>query len=419
MPKPIHVVAIDMDACLFNKKYQEEKKYQAHILSMGRQYSAVLGANYNFLTALKKEKNNYAKTIAVMGGRRQSYADDLAISRDKKTELGFKAIQEVSEFLDADHDPFLLADVYGEVGDKGVREGISFFKATSDKYKGSHANWVSDNSQISVLYAQMHKMAKDHPNEPIVFDYYNGDTKVLQAINDFYSTYKAMLPGNLTLRLNFYQGGKRFTNVKELANPGGIIDDKYADTTQTITRMMAEAHLQADQSVRGKTTKSPGAMQSVVDGMRLGAHETDFSYVQKINFSPICDRRQAVASASQRINRINLKNELLPLKWTAYEHTLVKNAAGSQALIGLHNGLQKLTMQFNAMANPASKDYKKYKMDCVKLIKKTKDDLGVRKELDPLFDRLKTSVERNIRLAYKKEFKRSLFGTKRHIRGPS
>lgn len=56
MTKPIRVLSIDMDACLFNNPYKENRKFEDQAARMDAKYSPVIDANHSFLKGLKKDK---------------------------------------------------------------------------------------------------------------------------------------------------------------------------------------------------------------------------------------------------------------------------------------------------------------------------------------------------------------------------
>ncbi len=46
-------------------------------------------------------------------------------------------------------------------------------RAIDKNYKGGHSDWLFDETKATIIYAQMHKIANENPNEEIVFDFYD------------------------------------------------------------------------------------------------------------------------------------------------------------------------------------------------------------------------------------------------------
>ncbi|MDI1351535.1 MAG: hypothetical protein PSV35_02020, partial [bacterium] len=84
--------------------------------------------------------------------------------------------------------------------------------AINQEYKHEHGNWLFDETKVTILYAQMHKIGVDHYDKPIVFDFYddrrnNGSDApdILEWLGAFYLSNSQLILQNIILRLNHYE----------------------------------------------------------------------------------------------------------------------------------------------------------------------------------------------------------------------
>lgn len=260
----IRVLSLDFDGCLFNPTY-------CRSLSKN-----VIRANRHFLKSLKHDNHLYSESTVFIGSNRQSKATDDINLRNRGS--CFPAMDEIKNYIEATFDCFLLADLYGNLPD-----GTSFYRATNKHYKGTHAHWVFDESKVTLLYAQMHRMAQEQPHESIIFDFFDDrDQDILDWLTTFYSAHPELIPHNLTLRLNHYMG-QECTLISQIQGTG-FIDSNYR---QTVKDMAAQA--QAAQTSTSSTDEINAALK--VQPHLLG---------NRIQFVPVSD---APAAATPTINQ--------------------------------------------------------------------------------------------------------------------
>ena len=219
----IRVLSFDFDGCLFHRGYinSEDKD--------------VVKSNEAFLEAIKKENEEFTTVYSLVGSNRQSYQIDIVNSWGKGS--CFPAIKTVSDHLGTILDTFLLADIFGN-----LPIGTSYSQATSStKHEIEHSDWMFDETKTTLIYAQIHKMANQHPNEPIILDFYddrgNGERAshdILEQLRDFYTKHHALIPVNVTLRLNHYAGGN-VTLMNEIKGTG-FIDENYQQTVKDLSQ---------------------------------------------------------------------------------------------------------------------------------------------------------------------------------------
>lgn len=200
----IRVLSFDFDGCLFNLDYINKTH-------------DVIQSNMALLNQIKQENDEakHNKVITFVGSNRQSKAVDLANSPGKGS--CFPAVQQVNQFLGTSLDSFLLADVYGQ-----LPAGTSFNRAIDKENKLPDANWMFDHTKATILYAQMHKTANEHPNEAITFDFYDDRQDILDALNKFYKYHQHLMPSNVTLRLHRYDGNLKSPNYSDIQGTGDI-----------------------------------------------------------------------------------------------------------------------------------------------------------------------------------------------------
>ncbi|QEY52381.1 hypothetical protein [Legionella longbeachae] len=229
----IRITSFDFDGCLFHRNYANSENKD------------VIASNKIFLDTIKQENQNFTQTIAFIGSNRQSLNVDMANSFGKGS--CFPAIKKVSDYLGCTFDPFILADIYGDLpSGTSYDRAIQFLNRT---YSGDHSDWIFDETKASLIYAQMHKAALENPTEEIIFDFYDdrgfgarSPKDILEDLHEFFSQNPELVPPNVTLRLNHYAGG----NVSQMdpikGKTNSIIDVNYQQTVKD----MAEITKQKD-----------------------------------------------------------------------------------------------------------------------------------------------------------------------------
>lgn len=229
----IRITSFDFDGCLFHRNYVNSENKD------------VITSNKIFLDTIKQENQNFTQTIAFIGSNRQSLNVDMANSIGKGS--CFPAIKKVSDYLGCTFDPFILADIYGDLpSGTSYDRAIQFLNRT---YSGDHSDWIFDETKASLIYAQMHKAALENPTEEIIFDFYDdrgfgarSPKDILEDLHEFFSQNPELVPPNVTLRLNHYAGG----NVSQMdpikGKTNSIIDVNYQQTVKD----MAEITKQKD-----------------------------------------------------------------------------------------------------------------------------------------------------------------------------
>lgn len=215
----IRVLSFDFDGCLFHPKY----------IKTGDQ--KIIEHNKALFDKIKEENKNYTKVYSMVGSNRQSYSIDMTNQIKPGWPLTgscFSAIKTISDYLGAILQPFLMADLYGNLPD-----GTSLERAIKADYKGEHQEWLFDDTKVTILYAQMHLIAMKHPHEEIIFDFYDDREDILRDISVFYSKpeNKHLIPPNVNLRLNKYDGNN-LTQYAQIKGTTGFIDINFRYTVK-------------------------------------------------------------------------------------------------------------------------------------------------------------------------------------------
>jgi len=219
----IQVVSLDMDECLFNRSYKWLPKCST---------SEVIDKNKELLDFIKSKALHYNEFIIFLGSARQTKKIDMHCSAKNKTESAFMAIKNVTTYLDAKLDDFLLADIY-----YNLDAGASMQRANDEIYRGEHSTGPNDHTKFTLLYAQTHKIANHYPNHEITFDFYDDGgkirAKILHDLLKYFSDMPDKLPHNVVLNLIHYEGGE--TSLIGSIRGSGFIDINYRRTVYEIT----------------------------------------------------------------------------------------------------------------------------------------------------------------------------------------
>lgn len=219
------VFSFDMDGCLFNKAYRDS----------GRK--SVIQPHKDFIRSLREANGNYTKSIVFLGSNRQSFYTDFHNKVKHKTHSCFPVIRNIANALLAELDTFLLADIYGDLDN-----GVSFERALNQKNQDTqHAEYKFDHTKLSIIYAQVHKIANQYPNEDFHFDFYDDqglrdDPDILEWLHQYFTIYPELLPTNCTLRLHHYIGGQP-TQVAVISGEG-LIDSNYKQTIKDMFNLV-------------------------------------------------------------------------------------------------------------------------------------------------------------------------------------
>ncbi|OGT45027.1 MAG: hypothetical protein A3E83_05955 [Gammaproteobacteria bacterium RIFCSPHIGHO2_12_FULL_41_20] len=268
--KRINVRSIGLDDCLFNPHYDTHgsrpvtTRHRAHAPMSGDEYEAPMSSdeyeewvklgNTSFIDEVARNittEGDYDQVFLMVGDERQAKGIDMSrhIAAPHRGN-GFVALRALNTLLrkalkqpDADSprilvnhlqgptiqvDGYLLADTYGN---QPVGENMAKYRNMASY---PYSAWLIDTSLVTVVYAQIHKHASEHPEDEIVYDYYSGNATLLQALQDFFLANPDLIPHNVKLRLHHY-AGEAITNHPDIQGTGGI-DYNYGNNVKLMAR---------------------------------------------------------------------------------------------------------------------------------------------------------------------------------------
>lgn len=204
----IRYLSFDFDGCLFNRRYVR-LPHNNFTKNLG---NAVLDTNRPLLDQLKKENAQFSSVHAFIGSTRQDYPTDQLNGVTGLKGSCLPAMVTVCAYLGVNLDPFMLADIEGN-----LESGTSFNRiideiknntwSPGEKNIHKHAVCPSmDEYKRTILFAQMQKAAADNPNEEIIFDFFDDRLDILASLERYFTRYPHMIPKNVRLRLHAYAG---------------------------------------------------------------------------------------------------------------------------------------------------------------------------------------------------------------------
>ncbi|QMT60950.1 hypothetical protein [Legionella sp. PC997] len=230
----IRYLSFDFDGCLFNSNYvkADHGGFTKHL------GDAVLIHNRAFLDQIKLENADFDEVYALIGSNRQSYELDYANMGSRTTFKGscVPAIKTICEDLDVKFNPFLIADVTANLP-HGTSYNLIMQEIKDNSYfedpKQSHATCDMDDTKRSLLFAQVQNAAAKHPQEEIIFDFFDDRDDILYGLSDLFKNHPHLLPKNVTLRLNKYTGA----DVNLLTSLKGT-GELYSDYCEHVINML-------------------------------------------------------------------------------------------------------------------------------------------------------------------------------------
>lgn len=220
MKTKINIRSFDMDGCIFNTKY----------LSLHSQ-NRLIEANEKLIEGISREiqQEQYDIVYCMLGSNRQSLRIEKINQRNGNS---FGALFALCEELQkrvtpikCHVDKYLLADTYGKVAN-----GENCSKALKNSQSYQFADWLFDDSKLTIVYAQIHKIASENPSAEITYDFYDDrylNKDILKGLADFFTANPDLVPHNLRIRFHHYAGAD-VTQVAEIAGKGKI-DKNYQD----------------------------------------------------------------------------------------------------------------------------------------------------------------------------------------------
>ncbi|RUR28392.1 hypothetical protein [Legionella qingyii] len=323
----IRYLSFDFDGCLFNPSYAQAEHFE-FTKHLG---DAVLVHNRRFLEQIKRENAAFDNVVALIGSNRQSYETDQLNMGPQKAFKGSccPAIKTVCADLNITFDPFLLADVTGNLpfgtSYNLIMQEIEAGNFMQDTTQYEHATCPGEEYKVSLLFAQMQKAAADHPNEEIIFDFFDDRYEILMGrAKEFFTKYPHMIPKNVTLRMNRYAGddvtlmasiegtGEPYSNYPEHVN--NMLNDLWAhdEIANSLKPISNEQHTDIVLENNYKFEEQVKALETAIQtgeyiALNLAAREIDHI----VEYTEAVDTNEELSTEKE----LESSNNLSPLSY--------------------------------------------------------------------------------------------------------
>ncbi len=233
----INAVSIDFDDCTFN-----------HYYFISRDPNRVLTENESLLSTIvgNFQTEGYARGYTFIGSNRQSFALDEYKIKQNGSESCYPVLHTITDEINrrlqknvVKTNHFLLADISdpdhlhpdGYSYDLALRELTwKKEKRADQKSPYSHPETLVDEVKFPLVYAQMHKLASENPNDQIVFDLYDDRESIHQRLQRIFDEYPEFIPPNVTFRMFHYKGEAVTKSYEKKGLPTAIIDYHFRST---------------------------------------------------------------------------------------------------------------------------------------------------------------------------------------------
>jgi hypothetical protein len=234
-------ISVDLDGCFMNYSYIELRKNNFH------SRNNIIDANLELLNSIGQSNQKYKSTHVFIGSNRQSIGDDKTNAYSTQNGSGFPRALYIANYLEAPLDKFLLTDAYNDLPDgETYEQALLFLDKQNHDYKQEDCkgikfcDWLHDESKLTILYAQIHKLASENIGDDVEFYFYEDREDILINLQNFFINHQTLLPANVTLNLIKYAGptDKNGNKVEPLINAypplhgAGTIDTNFKNTVK-------------------------------------------------------------------------------------------------------------------------------------------------------------------------------------------
>ncbi len=351
-PRKIVVDSLDMDGCVFHEHYL--RTIQDNSRGLGPYREGIADNNADLINFLKATSSD-AQHILILGTNRQDFGTDRLNScrGGSHTISGPNALMQIASKLTASGHPCTVDRfMMTEVKDTGLATGGTFEAilscdrsyltaasaaasptATAAEARNAHypstpaetAEATFDASKITLLYAQMHKIASENPDAQIVYRFHDDRPEILQGLRSVFAARPDLIPSNVTLECYAYDGAP--PTLAERIPGTGTRDPSYRATVTTMAKNSKLSEIRdppTPQGVREELIPHlPGSLHSALTKKsEAGASLDKYAYAEY-----------------RRIHRDNEKKGLQFLQLTvdlSYALHNSKEALESQMLTFLH-----------------------------------------------------------------------------------
>lgn len=400
--QPVRAMSFDFEGCLYNENYHQHYdsyKYMHGNKNGSAVYAPVIQANIALIKIIKQDNKRYAKNIVMNGSELQS---NKLIKHGKKggrkavtSDLCTESLKEISEVTHTEMDDFLLADAYGN-----KYPGYSYLAASSPEYDSKKFDYVHpksylDETMLTIVYAQMHKLANEHYNRPVVFEYYASDSNKLGQLQEFFENNPDLVPQNVTLQLKLYKTTiptayddstpKTEYTLKEMKPiiGRGMIDKNYYNTVREIHNALiplfdhnSNFRKQAKRVLANPQLKRQGAMAAL-------PNREEIKPIMKlsdvhISAKSLAETRERLTEIDvrHRVKAVNLQAQLKAVVNKGSRYAKHNNINAQKAVMNLHDTLHQSIEQLNARPKVTKQDLKKFERTANEAIDKAHEEIS-------------------------------------------
>jgi len=353
-----HFFSLDFDGCIFHTEFLEQPEGQQD----------VIGANPALWQHIQNRaaETGSADVHVMVGSNRQCFHTDHLNASQHGSPSCFSTLHTISEHLKTvmlgkqiHVDEMLLADIYGKLEPgTSFALGMQHAEQIAKKEAGtlnheSHAQWIFDESKLTVLYAQMHKVALaqsvHNPGAPIVYEFVDDRENILNGLNKFFSAYPEFIPKNLTLILNTYKGDA--TGVQPYGNPIQGTGEIDADFRNTVIEMAGRTIVQYESIGGGVDVDVQRKNFHLEVEERLGEKNKYGLPVALIFSGPSGHREALLADIKRRQPKKESQPPVLPNPSTPAVASPPQNQGGNQPKITLFDALPQKYLKLKPDGN--------------------------------------------------------------------
>ena len=235
--KKILVQLFDADGCVFNPVLFKKRQEAFVLPSAGLTEFFIVNGNRALFDAIQHqiEEVDADKLIVMSGSNRQSNALDAENAGMNKTGSFFPVLTIITHYLTLHHsqaslNTFLLADLFCN-----LPIGTAFAQALSAPDTGMHPNCPLEESKILWMYAVLHYLASVYPRDEyeLICYFYDDKLSILEGLNEWLSNNPHLMPDNIRLMLNHYDGGEQLQPYSPMIGQGKL-DAQYSETVKML-----------------------------------------------------------------------------------------------------------------------------------------------------------------------------------------
>ncbi len=286
------IYSFDFDGALAHYEYLKSK--DKDIIKANIALLESIKASVNSHSSSSSSPSKKTKLIVFVGSNRQAFRDDFGNSTPDERGSCYPAIKRVSKYLGAELDEMLLGDIYNDLPDGTCfRKALKYIKNSKDYIMAKlpedifFPDWLHDDSKLTLLYAQMHKMSLKYPNDILNYNFVDDREDIVTNLYEYFIQYPEMIPHNVTLNLKKYIGPtdkyrhKVDPLVTEFAPIRGTrpsADQHYRQTIKTMAAVTIEE--MAAHNYDLSTPKSSYAVKTYAEALSCQFDMTSIKCVQ-------------------------------------------------------------------------------------------------------------------------------------------